>query len=113
MGTLNVYLESLRPRQWTKNLLLMASVIFAQLLGCTPCVLRAVAAVGVFCLASGVIYIFNDIADRALDRAARQARYPGRTHLPDRAQVDLAGRSPGGGVQVPAGERQRRVLAGR
>lgn len=68
MGTLNIYLESLRPRQWTKNLLLMAGVIFAQLLGNTACVLRAVSGVVVFCLASGVIYIFNDIADRELDR---------------------------------------------
>lgn len=68
MGTMNIYLESLRPRQWTKNLLLLAGVIFAQLLGNTECVLRAVAGVAVFCLASGVIYVFNDIADRELDR---------------------------------------------
>ena len=68
MGKMNIHLESLRPRQWTKNLLLLAGVIFAQLLGNTECVLRAVAGVAVFCLASGVIYVFNDIADRELDR---------------------------------------------
>ena len=65
---MNVYLESLRPRQWTKNLLLLAGVIFAQKLGDQSSVLRALAAVGVFCMASGVIYVFNDIADLELDR---------------------------------------------
>lgn len=68
VGRMAVLLESLRPRQWTKNLLLLAGVIFARKLGDTECLLRGVAAVGVFCLASGVIYVFNDIADRHLDR---------------------------------------------
>jgi len=68
LGTLGVYLESLRPRQWTKNLLLLAGVIFARRLGEPAFVERGVAAVAVFCLASGVIYVFNDVADRELDR---------------------------------------------
>ena len=66
---LPAFLASLRPRQWTKNLLLFAGVIFAQKLGhdapawCARCSARVV-----FCLASGVIYVFNDIVDRELDR---------------------------------------------
>lgn len=62
------FLESLRPRQWTKNLLLFAGLIFAKKMGETPCLLRAIAGVGVFCLTSGVIYTLNDVADRELDR---------------------------------------------
>jgi 4-hydroxybenzoate polyprenyltransferase len=93
MGTLNIYLESLRPRQWTKNLLLMAGVIFAQLLGNTECVLRAVGGVAVFCLASGVIYIFNDIADRELDRLHPYKRLrpvaSGRLPIPDAVRFGL------------------------
>ncbi len=69
MNGLPVLLEAMRPRQWTKNLLLMAGVIFARRLGDTACVTRALLGVVVFCLASGVIYVFNDIADRELDRA--------------------------------------------
>lgn len=68
MGSLRPFLESLRPRQWTKNLLLLAGVIFAQQLGCTPCLLRAVLAAVVFCAASGVVYLYNDYVDRELDR---------------------------------------------
>jgi len=68
MSTFPVFLEALRPRQWTKNLLLFAGVIFAQRLGEAACVWRATAGAAVFCLASGVIYVFNDIADAELDR---------------------------------------------
>jgi 4-hydroxybenzoate polyprenyltransferase len=68
MRNLGPFLLALRPRQWTKNLLLLAGVIFAQLLGDTDAVVRAVLGVLVFCMASGVIYVFNDLADRDLDR---------------------------------------------
>lgn len=61
-------LASLRPRQWTKNLILLAGVIFARLLAEPVCVWRAVAACAVFCLASGTVYIVNDIADVMQDR---------------------------------------------
>jgi len=61
-------LESLRPRQWTKNLILFAGVIFAQKLRDPECVGLAVAAFLVFCLASGTVYLFNDVADLAQDR---------------------------------------------
>ena len=68
MSTWAAFFENLRPRQWTKNLLLFAGVIFAQRLGDQVCVTRAALGVLVFCFASGVIYIFNDIADLELDR---------------------------------------------
>ncbi len=61
-------LENMRPRQWTKNLLLFAGVIFAQKLGETACLTRAGLGFLVFCCASGAVYIFNDMADRELDR---------------------------------------------
>ena len=62
------FLENLRPRQWTKNLLLFAGVIFAQKLGETACVTRAFLGAVVFCLASGAVYIYNDMIDLELDR---------------------------------------------
>lgn len=90
---LNVYLESLRPRQWTKNLLLLAGVIFARLLGDHEAVLRALEGVGVFCMASGVIYIFNDIADRDLDRLHPDKKNrpvaSGRLSVPDAVKFGL------------------------
>lgn len=61
-------LQSLRPRQWTKNFILLAGVIFAQQLADPAAVARALAAFVVFCLASGAVYILNDIKDIAQDR---------------------------------------------
>ena len=61
-------LQSLRPTQWTKNLILLAGVIFAQQFTDPAAVVRALAACLVFCLASGAVYILNDIKDIEQDR---------------------------------------------
>jgi 4-hydroxybenzoate polyprenyltransferase len=58
----------LRPKQWTKNLLLFAGLVFSQNLFNTPLLLKTVLAFGVFCLLSGSVYILNDIHDLAEDR---------------------------------------------
>jgi 4-hydroxybenzoate polyprenyltransferase len=68
MSTLLAFLENLRPRQWTKNLLLFAGVIFARKLGDDGCLARVILGAVVFCFASGVVYVYNDISDRELDR---------------------------------------------
>ncbi len=96
MPPLSPFLENLRPRQWTKNLLLFAGVIFGQRLGETACIVRAAVGAVVFCLASGAIYVFNDIADRELDQ-----RHPYKRLRPipsGRLAVGAAAR--GGGVLV-------------
>jgi 4-hydroxybenzoate polyprenyltransferase len=61
-------LISLRPRQWAKNLLVFAGLLFGLRLFDVEAVGRALAAFGVFCLLSGVVYLINDIADRHTDR---------------------------------------------
>jgi 4-hydroxybenzoate polyprenyltransferase len=59
---------SLRPSQWTKNLIIFAGLIFGQRLLDPGAILHAAAAFGVFCALSGVIYLVNDVADREADR---------------------------------------------
>src|SRR2546430_13839097 len=61
-------LVSLRPGQWAKNLLVFAGLLFGLRLFDVEAVGRALAAFGVFCLLSGVLYLINDIADRHTDR---------------------------------------------
>ena len=75
MGIGNAFLLSLRPRQWSKNLLLFAGVIFARELGDVTHVVRALLGTIVFCLGSGVIYVFNDIADVEMDRMHPTKRF--------------------------------------
>jgi 4-hydroxybenzoate polyprenyltransferase len=61
-------LVSLRPGQWTKNLLVFAGLLFGRRLFDARAVGDAVAAFAVFCALSGVVYLVNDIADRSSDR---------------------------------------------
>jgi 4-hydroxybenzoate polyprenyltransferase len=60
--------RSLRPGQWTKNLLVFAPLIFAVRLFDPVSVARAAAAFVVFCALSSVVYLINDVMDREGDR---------------------------------------------
>jgi 4-hydroxybenzoate polyprenyltransferase len=62
-------LVSLRPRQWTKNLLLFAGIIFAAKLGDLSRWGEAFAAFGAYCAASSASYLVNDVRDAPHDRA--------------------------------------------
>jgi 4-hydroxybenzoate polyprenyltransferase len=59
---------SLRPSQWTKNLIIFAALMFGQRLFDARSVLYSLAAFVIFCALSGVVYLVNDIADRDADR---------------------------------------------
>ena len=61
-------LLSLRPDQWTKNLLVFAGLLFGQRLFDPKAVGEAVAAFVIFCALSGVVYLINDVVDRDSDR---------------------------------------------
>ncbi|MCE5200295.1 decaprenyl-phosphate phosphoribosyltransferase [bacterium] len=62
-------LRSLRPRQWTKNLLVFAGYLFTIQQGHNTSVLYAVvAAFGLFCAVAGAGYILNDALDVERDR---------------------------------------------
>lgn len=61
-------LLSLRPSQWTKNLIVFAALIFGERLLEPTEVVRAVLAFFAFCMLSGVVYLVNDVRDRAADR---------------------------------------------
>jgi 4-hydroxybenzoate polyprenyltransferase len=60
---------SLRPRQWTKNLLLLAGIVFAAKLGDGWRWLDACAAFIAYCAASSAAYLVNDVRDAPHDRA--------------------------------------------
>lgn len=60
--------KAIRPRQWTKNLLVFAGVVFAQRVLDFDALGRAVGAFVVFCLLSGLVYLINDLKDLESDR---------------------------------------------
>ena len=59
---------SLRPSQWTKNLIIFGALGLSQRLLDVDAVLVSCAAFAIFCVLSGVVYLLNDIADREADR---------------------------------------------
>jgi 4-hydroxybenzoate polyprenyltransferase len=59
---------ALRPRQWTKNLLLFAGIIFAAKLGDLSRWAEAVTAFVAYCAASSASYLVNDVRDAPHDR---------------------------------------------
>jgi len=72
---LGAFITGLRPRQWTKNLLVFAGLIFSQGLNDPTLVARSVFAFAIFCLLSGSVYLINDVMDAERDRAHPQKRF--------------------------------------
>jgi 4-hydroxybenzoate polyprenyltransferase len=68
VGTVLLILRSMRPEQWVKNVIVFAPLVFAQRALDLRDISRALAAFALFCLASGAVYLFNDLVDRAQDR---------------------------------------------
>lgn len=62
-------LAALRPRQWTKNLLVFAGIVFAAKLGDPVRWLEAIACFVAYCAASSAAYLVNDVRDIDADRA--------------------------------------------
>lgn len=69
-----VLVRALRIYQWTKNLLVIAALIFARQLGEPEQVLRSLGAFIAFCLAASATYLFNDLIDIEKDRAHPEKR---------------------------------------
>jgi decaprenyl-phosphate phosphoribosyltransferase len=61
-------IRTLRPHQWVKNLFVLAPLVFSKHLLDPSFGLRAAVAFGLFCLASGVVYLVNDLVDVTRDR---------------------------------------------
>ena len=59
---------SLRIRQWTKNVLIFAALIFSNHALQKTFLIKSFAAFFLFCFAAGAIYILNDIMDADKDR---------------------------------------------
>jgi decaprenyl-phosphate phosphoribosyltransferase len=93
MSTARAILLTLRPRQWVKNLFVLAPLVFAKQLFELPSLLAAFAAALAFCALSGAVYAFNDVRDVELDRRhpIKRSRPIAAGHLGERAGLATAG----------------------
>ncbi len=85
-------LVALRPRQWSKNLLVFAGLVFAAKLGDAGRWVEALACFAAYCAVSSAAYLANDVRDREADRAhpVKRARPIARGELSPRAALMLS-----------------------
>lgn len=91
---LRALVVTMRPKQWTKNLILFAGLVFSddRLLFETVPLFRSIIAFAIFCLLSSAVYIMNDLADIEKDRAhpsKRDRPLPSGQLSPRVAQIAL------------------------
>jgi 4-hydroxybenzoate polyprenyltransferase len=77
VAPLRVVAQALRVRQWTKNLLLFAGLLFAAKLGDGTRWGEAWLAFAAYCAASSAAYLVNDVLDLDRDRL-----HPAKRHRP-------------------------------
>jgi 4-hydroxybenzoate polyprenyltransferase len=65
---LSALLKTMRPRQWIKNAVIFAALVFDRQLENSEAMGRTLAGFLIFCLISGVVYIINDVIDAEADR---------------------------------------------
>lgn len=70
-------LQAMRPKQWTKNVLVFAALVFDAKITNSTYFVRTVIGVFIFCLVSGVVYLINDLTDIEKDR-----QHPKKRHRP-------------------------------
>lgn len=58
----------MRPRQWVKNVFVLAALVFDRQLLIFPSLLHSLAGFALFCMLSSAVYVINDIVDLEADR---------------------------------------------
>jgi decaprenyl-phosphate phosphoribosyltransferase len=93
---------ALRPHQWTKNLLVLAGLVFSGHLGDVARWPAAAAVLGAYCLLSSGAYLLNDVRDAEADRRhpTKRLRPVARGDLPPRLALAAAAVLLGAGVAV-------------
>ncbi|GIV66763.1 MAG: decaprenyl-phosphate phosphoribosyltransferase [Chloroflexota bacterium] len=71
---LSALIKSMRPRQWSKNVFVLAAVVFDKKLLNPEAVSKSLAGMILFCLISSSVYLINDILDAEADRNHPQKR---------------------------------------
>ncbi len=75
MSLLIALLRAMRPRQWLKNAIVYAGIVFDGQLFVPDSFLRVTAAFVLLCLISSAIYIINDLVDIESDRQHPKKRF--------------------------------------
>jgi 4-hydroxybenzoate polyprenyltransferase len=91
-GKVRASFAAMRPRQWTKNLLVFAGIVFAAEVGDWHRWVEACVCFAAYCAASSAAYLANDVRDAELDRQhpVKRLRPVARGELSERGALSLA-----------------------
>jgi decaprenyl-phosphate phosphoribosyltransferase len=94
----------MRPRQWVKNLLVVAAPLAAGKITEPSVAAATLTAVVAFCLASSAVYLVNDVADAEADRMhpVKRSRPIAAGQLSPRLAVGVAGVLAAGSLALAA-----------
>jgi 4-hydroxybenzoate polyprenyltransferase len=89
---LEAVVAALRPRQWLKNLLVFAGIVFAEQLDDPARWAKALTIFAAYCAASSAAYLFNDVRDAGRDRhhPMKRKRPVARGEISPRTAIALA-----------------------
>ncbi len=85
--------ETMRPKQWAKNLFIFAGLVFGKKLLYPGILTRNLLTFALFCFLSSIVYLVNDLADIEKDRqhpTKRRRPLPSGRLLPRTAAVSAA-----------------------
>ncbi|MTI53304.1 decaprenyl-phosphate phosphoribosyltransferase [Geosporobacter ferrireducens] len=68
VNTIKALIRIMRPKQWTKNLIVFAALLFSDNLFNMELLKLSVSGFFLFCMFSGSVYVINDIVDIEKDR---------------------------------------------
>lgn len=71
---LRLIVKTMRPRQWIKNIFVLAALVFDRQLTNPHSLLTTLLAIVLFCAVSSIVYIINDLADIRADRQHPEKR---------------------------------------
>jgi len=75
VSTMRALLKTMRPKQWVKNVVVFAALVFDVKFTQPEPLLRTVVAFVLFCLVSSAVYLLNDLVDIEKDRTHPTKRY--------------------------------------
>ncbi|KPK27895.1 MAG: phosphoribose diphosphate--decaprenyl-phosphate phosphoribosyltransferase [Nitrospira bacterium SG8_3] len=67
-------IKAMRPKQWVKNVLIFAALVFDRQLTVLPAIIDTVIGAAIFSLVASTIYLINDLSDIEADRQHPEKR---------------------------------------
>ena len=75
ISLLGAAIRQLRPKQWAKNVFLLAALVFSRSFLMPDAIVHALVGFAAFCLISSTGYVLNDLLDREADRLHPKKRF--------------------------------------